>query len=164
MCAIARGLDHRANFARTIYGTILSTALIAAYSEYPDADPGQIAVAVVVTAATFWLAHAYAAVLAEEAERGAGNPMETARQTLADEWPLVLGSLPPVLPLLLAPIGLASDFTAEDLAIGTGIALLAGCGLAIARQRSLGILGSLVAVGASASFGLVIVGLKAFVH
>jgi hypothetical protein len=161
---MARGLDTRARFARTIYGTILSTALIAAYSEYPDADPGQMAVAVVVTAAIFWLAHAYAAVLAEEAEHGDGNLTHTARQTLADEWTLVLGSIPPALPLLLAPLGLVSDFTAEDLAIATGIALLAACGFVIARQRRLGVLGTLVAVGASAAFGLVIVGLKAFVH
>jgi hypothetical protein len=161
---VDRGLDHRANLARTIYGTILATALIAAYSEYPQADPGQTAVAVVVTALIFWLAHAYAAVLAEEAEGAVGNPMTTARATLADEWPLVLGSVPPVLPLLLAPLGLVSDFTAEDLAIGTGIAILATCGFAIARQRRLGIVGVLVAVGSSASFGFVIVGLKAFVH
>ena len=152
------------NLARLIYGTILSTALIAAYSEYPGADPAQIALAVVVTALTFWVAHAYAGLLAEETEHGQGSALATARRTLADESPLVVGSLPPVLPLLLAPLGATSDYTAENIAIGTGIALLALCGLAIARRRRLGPLGTLGAVGASASFGVVIVALKAFVH
>jgi hypothetical protein len=156
--------DQPANLAGTIYGTILSTALIAAYSEYPDAEPGQIAVAVVVTALIFWVAHAYAAVLAEEAETGEGNLAATASRTLTDEWPLVLGSLPPTVPLLLAPLGVVSDFRAEDLAIATGIALLAAWGLAISRRRRLGPLGTAAAVAASAAFGLVIVGLKAFVH
>jgi hypothetical protein len=153
-----------ANLARTIYGTILSTALISAYSEYPNADPGQIAIAVVFTSAIFWLAHAYSDALAQEAERGEGSPLATARQSLVGEWPLMLGSLPPAAPLLLAPLGLVSDYTAENLAIASGIALVAGWGFVIARRRRLGPVGSLITIAASASFGLVIVGLKAYVH
>jgi hypothetical protein len=150
--------------AGAIYGTILSTALIAAYSEYDATDPAQIASAVVVTALIFWVAHAYAGLLAEEAAHGWGSGLAIARRNLADEWPLVVGSVPPVLPLLLAPLGVVSDYTAENLAIGTGVALLAICGFAIARRRRLGPLATLAAVAASAGFGMVIVGLKAFVH
>jgi hypothetical protein len=60
------------NLASAIYGTILSTALIAAYSEDPGSDPLQVAVAVVVTSLVFWIAHAYAGVLARGAEPGHG--------------------------------------------------------------------------------------------
>ena len=41
--------------ATGIYGTILSTALIAAYSEDPGSDPVQVAVAVIVAALVFWV-------------------------------------------------------------------------------------------------------------
>jgi hypothetical protein len=40
------------NLATGIYGTILATALITAFSEDPGSDPLQVAVAVVVTART----------------------------------------------------------------------------------------------------------------
>lgn len=152
------------NLASGIYGTILSTALIAAYTEDPGSDPLQVAVAVVVTAAVFWIAHAYADVLARGLVGSKGGGFAQARAELAREWPLVLGSLPPVLPLLLAPVGILSDDAAETVAIASGVALLAGWGMTIARRRGRGMIGIAYSAGASAFFGVVVVGLKALVH
>jgi len=151
------------NLASGIYGTILSTALIAAYSEDPGSDPLQVAVAVVVTAAVFWIAHAYADVLARGLVGTGGAGFAQARAELAREWPLVLGSLPPVLPLLLGPLGVISDDSAETAGIATGIAMLAVWGMAIARRRGSGLIGIATSAGVSVLFGIVVVGLKSLV-
>jgi hypothetical protein len=152
------------NLASGIYGTILSTALIAAYSEDPGSDPLQVAVAVVVTAVVFWIAHAYADVLARGLVGTGGAGFAQARAELAREWPLVVGSLPPVLPLLLGPLGVLSDDSSETLGIATGVAMLAAWGIAIAWRRGIGLLGIVFSAVASALFGVVVVALKALVH
>jgi hypothetical protein len=152
------------NLASGIYGTILSTALIAAYSEDPGSDPLQVAVAVLVTALVFWIAHAYADTLARGLVGTRGAGFAQARAELAREWPLVLGSLPPVLPLLLGPLGVISDDSSETLAIATGVAMLAAWGIGIAWRRGSGLIGIVISAGGSAFFGVVVVALKALVH
>ena len=152
------------NLASGIYGTILSTALIAAYSEDPGSDPLQVAVAVLVATVVFWIAHAYADVLARGLVGPGGAVFAQARAELAREWPLVLGALPPVLPLLLGPLGVISDDSAETLGIATGVAMLAAWGIAIAWRRGSGLIGIAYSAGASAFFGVVVVALKALVH
>jgi hypothetical protein len=150
------------NLARGIYGTILSTALITAYSEDPGSDPLQVAVAVAVATIVFWIAHAYADALARSA--GDASGLVRAREELAREWPIVLGALPPLLPLLLAPVGVLSDDGSESVAIATGIGVLAGWGVVIAWRRGRGWLQIAGAALASGLFGLVVVALKAIVH
>jgi hypothetical protein len=158
------GEESSENLASAIYGTVLSTALIAAYSEDPGSDPLQVAVAVVSAALVFWVAHAYADVLARGLiHRGSGG-LVRARAELAREWPLVLGALPPVLPLLLAPLGILSDDSSESLAIAAGVALLAAIGMTTAWRRGSGLIGIAIGAGASAFFGIVVVALKALVH
>jgi hypothetical protein len=152
------------NLASGIYGTILSTALIAAYSEDPGSDPLQVAIAVLVAALVFWIAHAYADLLARGLVGTGGAGFAQARAELAREWPLVLGSLPPLLPLLLGPLGVISDDSAETVAIATGVAMLAVWGMAIARRQGGGLIGIAYSAGVSALFGIVVVGLKALVH
>ena len=152
----------RGNPARAIYGTILSTALIAAYSEDPGSDPLQVAGAVTAAALVFWLAHVYAEVVA--VGPGPGGLVANFRAGMRSEWPLVLGALPPVIPLMLAPIGLLSDDAAEDLALIVGIVVLTVWGSAITWRQRRGLVPVAISVAASAFFGLVIVGLKAFVH
>ena len=152
------------NPARAIYGTILATALIAAYTEDASSDPGQIAVAVMAAVLVFWLAHAYAETLAQGAAPGSGGPVATFRAGMRGEWPLVLGALPPVAPLLLAPLGLLSDAAAEDLALIAGIGVLTIWGSAITWRQRPGLVGLALSAAASLFFGVVIVGLKAFVH
>jgi hypothetical protein len=121
-------------------------------------------VAVLVTALVFWIAHAYADLLARGLVGTRGTVVAHAKAELAREWPLVLGALPPVLPLLLGPLGVLSDDSAETAGIATGIAVLAVWGMAIARRRGSGLIGIAYSAGVSALFGLVVVGLKALVH
>ena len=150
------------NLARGIYGTILSTALITAYSEDPLSDPLQIAAAVLMTTLVFWIAHAYADGLARSAL--GGTFAVRARDELAREWPIVAGAIPPLLPLLLGAIGVVSDDTSETLAILGGIGVLTGWGVVIAIRRRQGPLGVLFAAAGSAVFGAVVVLMKVIVH
>ena len=117
-----------------------------------------------MTSLVFWLAHAYAGMLARGATGGAGGIFTPFRAELARHWPLVTGSLPPALPLLLAPLGLLSDDSAESLAIGAGIAVLAAWSIAIELRLGRGWVGVTIGAAASVAFALVIVGLKAVVH
>jgi hypothetical protein len=150
--------------ATAIYGTILSTALIAAYSEDPGSDPVQVAVAVLVAALVFWIAHAYSDALAQGLiARGSGG-MARIRDELAREWPLVTGAALPVLPLLLSPLGILSGYNAESVAIASGVILLTAVGIAIAWRRGSGLVGIAFSAAASGVFGIVVVTLKAIVH
>jgi hypothetical protein len=152
------------NLATAIYGTILSTALIAAYSEDPGSDPLQVAVAVFVAAVVFWLAHAYSDVLAHGVVHGHGGGWGRVRTELGREWPLVVGASLPILPLLLAPLDVLSDDAAESLAIAAGVALLGAVGIAIALRRGSGLAGIAISATSTALFGVVVVLLKALVH
>ena len=158
------GDESAEGLATAIYGTILSTSLITAYSEDPGSDPLQVAVAVFVAAVVFWLAHAYADVLARGLlVRGSGG-MARVRSELAREWPLVTGATVPLLPLLLAPLGVLSDDSAESVAIGAGIGVLTAVGVSIAWRRRSGLIGLAMAAAASALFGALVVLLKVLVH
>lgn len=46
-----------ARFSRAIYGNVLATSLVVAFSEDDDYSTLDIAVAVLVTGLVFWLAH-----------------------------------------------------------------------------------------------------------
>ena len=151
-------------YAPAIYGTILSTALIAAYSEDPGSDAGQVALAVIVAVLVFWIAHAYADVLARGLQDREPASLPHIRSELAREWPMVGGGLLPVLPLLLSPLGILSSDVAEDVAIAAGVLVLAGVGVAIALRRGSGLIGIVVSAAGSALFGVVVVALKALVH
>ena len=156
--------QHAERLAPAIYGTILSTALIAAYSEDPGSDPLQVAAAVLVAALIFWLAHAYADVLARGLALRERASFARARAELAREWPMVTGAILPILPLLLAPLGVLSDYGAENAAIISGVGLLGIVGIAIAWRRGEGLVGIAFNATGCILFGVVVVALKAIVH
>jgi hypothetical protein len=150
--------------ATAIYGTILSTALIAAYSEDPNSDAVQVGIAVFVAALVFWVAHAFSDLLAHGLVLREGGGLARVRGELAREWPLVTGAALPLLPLLLAPLGILSDYNAESVAIASGVVLLTAVGTVIAWRRGAGLIGIAFSAAASAVFGIIVVALKALVH
>ena len=154
----------RLDLAGIIYGIILSTALIGAFSEQPKV--GQVAtfVAVVGSAVIFWLAHAYAHILAAGVVDREPITGPAVREALIRQLPLVLGALPPALVLLAEPLGILSEDNSDNLAMLVGVALLTAFGFIAARRRKAGILGTIVLTAISAGLGLVMVGLKAAVH
>ncbi len=151
------------NIAGAIYGTILSTAVIATLSEDASLGPIQVAAWTAATAVVFWLAHAYSRIVAAGISRPRGAK-HFALNALREEWPMVQGAFLPILPLFLAPLGLVSEETAENIAIADGIAVLFVVGLIVGRKERMGLGSSLIVATINALFGLVIVGLKIFVH
>jgi hypothetical protein len=154
----------RRDVAGAIYGLILATSVIAVSRQYTPHNSGITAVTVVVTATVFWLAHVYTRVMALGAVEHHMPTWAEIRGTLDHEWPLVQAGILPTVVLLLGPLGVLADDTAQDVAIGTCLLELGITGLVVARAA--GARGLLVAVSAavSASFGVIVIVLKTIVH
>src|SRR5918992_2754769 len=78
-----------ANLARAIYGYILATSLVAAFSEDDDYSTTEVAVSVFVTGLVFWLAHVYASLLGERYAAGRRLTRSEIGAEFYAEWPLV---------------------------------------------------------------------------
>ncbi|WP_395570437.1 hypothetical protein [Streptomyces sp. BK79] len=143
---------------RGIYGLVLASALVAAL-DVPgeEADPGQDALWVLLTALAAGAAHGYAHVIARRAsgETPAGPPGRL-RAVLA-EWPLTAAVLPTVLLLLGAVAEWWSEDTAVDVALLANTVALFGLGTAAARTAGLGWLTSCRAGVVDMLIGLVII-------
>ena len=150
--------------AEAIYGMILSTAVVAALSEDEEITAAGIFAAVAVTAHVFWLAHVYARWVATGLVHSRRLSLGEIRGAMRRQWPLVVGAFPALAALALGWVGLISLDTAVGLAIGAGVAALAGCGLVIARQRRLSPLATLAVTAFSGTLGLVMVALKLAIH
>lgn len=150
--------------ASSIYGTILVTALVATLSEDEGVDAWQILVGVTLTTLVFWAAHAYADALGRQAVHGHGPSLHELGRSLAREWPMVRAGVPAAVALALAALGVYSDDTGVNLAIGLGVATLFASGLLLARREHVTPFQGLVAATVNGAFGMVIVALKVYVH
>jgi hypothetical protein len=153
-----------ANLARSIYGNVLSTSLVVAFSEDEDYSTTEIAVAVLVTGLVFWIAHVYASLIAERYAAGRRLTRSEIGAEFYGEWPVVQAFFPPVVVLLLGTIGLLSRDTAVSLAIAGGVAAMVLWSLAIARQERMTLPALLVMTLSNALFGVAVVLLKVIVH
>lgn len=161
--ATARTQDTHA-VARTIYGTILITALVAGLSEGYEIDAWQILVSVTATTLVFWLAHVYAEVLSMQLAAGRKLTWAAARRAMDDELPMVQAGLPAAVALGLAALGFYSTDTGVTLAIGFGVASLFAYGVVLGHREGAGHLQTFIGACINGAFGLVIVALKAFIH
>jgi hypothetical protein len=150
--------------ARTIYGTILITALVAGLSEGEDIGAWQILVSVTATTFVFWAAHVYAEVLSERLAAGRSLTWAATRQAMDGELPMVQAGFPAALALGLAALGFYSTDTGVTLAIGFGVASLFAYGVVLGHREGASRLQIFVGACINGAFGLVIVALKAFIH
>ena len=116
-----------------------------------------------VTVLVFWLAHAYADVLADSVG-GQRSTRSRVAAVLSEEWPMVQSAALPVLALMAGAVGLVSDDASEWIALGLGVATLFFWGVRAGRGERLGRGRVLLAGAVSASFGLMIVLLKVAIH
>ena len=165
------GPDRRPLVVRTsgsasegIYGLILATSVIAVSREYGTADAGRVAVAVLVTAVVFSLAHVYATTLG----RGVSEEWTLTRaeiaQALRDHWSLVEVVIPLLLVLGLGAIGVIPDRAALTAATVIALVELAAAGGYAAIRHGAGARGTVVSAAIALSLGLVVVLLKVLVH
>lgn len=150
--------------ARTIYGTILITALVAGLSEGKDIDAWQILVSVTVTAAIFWAAHVYAEVLSQRLAAGRSLSRHEVLKAFEDEAPMLTAGVPAAIALGLAALGFYSTDTGVTLAIGFGVASLFAYGVVLGHREGATRMQTFVGACINGTFGLVIVALKAFIH
>jgi hypothetical protein len=151
------------NPSGAIYGTLVAAAVLSTEASSRD-GVGEIALVVLATLMTYWLAHGYADMLPERARQQAVgarvHPVRDLGRALRNEWSIVggCGSLLAVL-LVSAALG-ASTNIAVDLALGFAVFELFLWGLLAARWA--GLRGwSVAAYGlGSAVLGLAIATLK----
>jgi hypothetical protein len=150
--------------ARTIYGTILITALVAGLSEGHDIDAWQILVSVTATALVFWAAHVYAEVLSQRLAAGRSLSRAEIANAMGEELPMIEAGIPAAIALGLAALGFYSTATGVSLAIGFGVVSLFAYGIVLGHREGATRLQTFVGACVNGAFGLVIVALKAFIH
>ncbi len=157
-------MNREFNLAGAIYGQILVTSVIAAYSEGDDTDAGTILIGVGATMVVFWAAHIFSALVAERVHQAGDLDREQVARAVAAEWPMLQAALPALIVLALGAFDALSVDHAVEYAIGLGVAQLVVWGLIIARRSKLPPLKATFAVLLTAGFGLAIVALKVLVH
>ncbi len=156
--------DRGWNLAGAIYGQVLVTSLIAAFSEDQGLESEQILVGVSISMVIFWVAHIYAASVAKRLHQTRALTLDEIRGEIGNEWPMLHAALPAIFVLGLGSIDVISVRNAVELAIALGIVQLFIWGFVIARASGMGPVRTGGTMIATAGFGLLIVFLKVLVH
>jgi len=146
-----------------IYGTIVVLSVIVAGVRAFPHEPGHIAVVAGATSIVFWLAHVYAHGLDHSMSSGEHLSLAELVRIGRGEGAIVEAAALPVVALLLGAVGVFSAQTAEWVAFGIGLVVLAAQGVVFARVEWLGWLATSLVFLANVSLGLVLVGLKLLV-
>jgi hypothetical protein len=144
--------------AASIYGTIITAAIIAATGQ--KLSTVALAVAVVVTLLVYWVAEEYAEVLGEQAEGGRLPTWASIRGVLVSTWPMVSASYAPLVALVLARLSGASALTAANVGLAVAVILLTIHGWSAGRAARLRGRQLLLATAVAAGLGIVMILLK----
>ena len=148
-----------------VYGLILATTVIAVSHETASSpDAGGTAVAVMVVALVFWLAHIYASLLGIAVSQERTLTRGEAAQALRRNWSLVEVAIPLVLVLTLGAIGVISDRSALGAATIIALVELTAAGGYAAVRHGAGPLGTIFSAAIALALGAAVVLLKALVH
>jgi hypothetical protein len=142
---------------------VLVTAVLVGVSE-GGYSIGEMESAVLVTAAVFATAHAWALAMASSAESRQPFRLRSFGRWMVEEWAMVRVATPTVIALGLAWAGAYSTDTGVTLAIGANLALLFVWGAALDRRAGSAPLHVAWAGTASAALGALLVVLKVLVH
>jgi hypothetical protein len=144
--------------AASIYGAIITAAIIAASGG--DLPTVPLAIAVVVTLLVYWVAEEYAEVIGEQAEGGRLPTWASIGGMLASTWPMVTASYAPLLALVLAHLAGASGLTAANVGLVVAIVALTFHGWSAGRAAQLRGRQLLLATSVAAALGVVMILLK----
>ena len=142
---------------------MLVTAVLVGVSE-GGYSIGEMESAVLVTAAVFATAHAWALAMASSAESRQPFRLRSFGRWMVEEWAMVRVATPTVIALGLAWAGAYSTDTGVNLAIFANLALLFVWGAALDRRAGSSPLHVAWAGTASAALGALLVVLKVLVH
>ncbi|MET7662989.1 hypothetical protein ACWGDS_15485 [Streptomyces sp. NPDC055059] len=122
-----------------VYGAVLASSMVAALTQYgrsSRADRLYDAKWLLITAFASALAHGYAHLIARRGDETHHGALAAVR-ALAEEWPLLLATLPTLVMLFGAGLGWWNYSGIEYVALGFNVALLFGWGLTAARVSGL---------------------------
>ncbi len=157
------GLLPQSDLSETLYGTVLVTAVLVGVSE-GGYSIGEMESAVLVTAAVFATAHAWALAMEASAESHQPFRLRSFGRWLVEESAMVRVTAPTVVALGLAWAGAYSTDTGVDVAIVANLTLLFVWGAALDRRAGSPALHAVWAGAAAAALGGVLVVLKVLVH
>jgi hypothetical protein len=157
------GESRGARIAGAIYGTLLATAVVAGLSGNASVSAGRGLAAVIVTNVVFWVAHAYADLVALRLECRVRPGRAAVMAILSKEWPMVQSAWPASAILLLGWIGVLQRDTSYSLAIDAGIVAMAVWGLTYAKREGARWPGMILSALVNVALGLVVVALKVLV-
>lgn len=150
-----------------VYGTILVSGLIALAS-YSGETSVRVLIKVGVTVVVFWGAHVYAGTVARMGEHAGPEARARLGQAFRGSLRHSLGMLTsasvPALILVLGTTRIIPDDIANDVALWSGVVILAFLGYVAFLRRGSSHLVRIVGALATASFGLAFVVMKAFIH
>lgn len=152
-----------------VYGTILVSGLIAVSSAHGETS-FTVLITVGVTVLVFWGAHVYAGTVARVGDRLQDGQESrigvrvALRQSLKHSFGMLSSAAVPAFVLLAGTTRIIPDDAANDLALWSGVIILALLGYIAFLRRGSSQVARIAGALGTASFGLVFVALKAFVH
>jgi hypothetical protein len=154
---------HTETIAGTVYGTIVVLSMLTAGAASYGDDGWRLVAIVVSGTVVLWAAHVYSHGVGESVKarrRLAGHELMAIARS---EGSILLAAILPVAAIALGAGGLLSERLALWLAVGLCVAALAVQAVRYARLERLSPFGTAMAITVNLGFGLVFVGLKAFV-
>jgi hypothetical protein len=152
-------IDYRA----AVYGSVVVAALLGALV-LDGASAKAMVLSVATTTFVFWLAHVWADVVSERLQLGHGQRRRSVAHLAREEWPLVQAGFLPLIPLVLAWIGVLSRDVGARLALLIAIGQLAAWGLVFGRRSHASWPMAIVSAAVMAGIGLGVVLLEIAVH
>lgn len=151
------------NPSRVVYGLLVTGAVLAAESAV-DETMLQAVGSVAVTVVLLWVAHAYSYMLGERMASGGRWSPGTVVHAGVHEWPLIRGSIVPLVVLIISGLAGASTSAALLAALITAIALLVLFELIAGWRTRLPPAALVVQAAVGAVLGIGIIALKVIVH
>jgi hypothetical protein len=161
-----RPLVARTNGSATqgVYGLVLATSVITVSGQSGLSGAGPVALALLVTAGVFWLAHVYAYMLGEAVSHGRRPSRTELAHALREHSSLVEVVIPLVLVLGLGVVDVVPDRAALTAATVIALVELAATGGYAAITHGVGLRGIVASAAVALALGLVVVLLKVLVH
>ena len=151
--------DPADSYAAAIYGSIVATALVAAFHQ-EKASPETTILALLSTMAVFWLGHVWSAILGERLHLGRAFDRHRLGPIARSEWPLVEAAFVPAAVLALGWAGVLSSRASLDGALVAGVAQLFAWGFAVGRRVYHDLRRAVLSAASIGMLGLALVGLE----
>lgn len=153
-----------------VYGVVLISGLVFIVAGEDDVSSGDALFKIVATSMVFWAAHVYAGAVSHLGDHpDAGDPARkrlsgALRHSVDHSWGLLVATVVPALILTLGALGVLGSRVAIWLTLWTDVAILAILGYIGVSTWTSRVRWRLLGAVATALLGIVMIGLKAWIH